>query len=136
MSMSKRSVETLLDLVEIKLSSMQVLDREDARELALLESCRRDLLAIRASLKGQKGTGKVVPYVREGRAATRHCGNGPVRGLARPAPGLDRNTLPSMNRTARPPIATRVPRSSQWSSPPRGEIWRASRLFRPRRRDQ
>ena len=33
MSMSKRSVETLLDLVEIKLSSMQVLDREDAREL-------------------------------------------------------------------------------------------------------
>ena len=71
MSMSKRSVETLLDLVEIKLSSMQVLDREDARELALLESCRRDLLAMRASLKGQKG-GKVVPYAREGRAATRH----------------------------------------------------------------
>ena len=73
MSMSKRSVETLLDLVEIKLSSMQVLDREDARELALLESCRRDLLAMRASLKGgQKGGGKVVPYMREGRTATRH----------------------------------------------------------------
>ena len=72
MSMSKRSVETLLDLVEIKLSSMQVLDREDARELALLENCRRDLLAIRASLKGQKASGKVVPYDREGRTATRH----------------------------------------------------------------
>ncbi len=72
MSMSKRSVETLLDLVEIKLSSMQVLDREDARELALLESCRRDLLAMRASLKSQKGSGKVVPYLREGRTATRH----------------------------------------------------------------
>jgi hypothetical protein len=72
MSISKRSVETLLDLVEIKLSSMQVLDREDARELALLESCRRDLLAMRASLKGPKGGDKVVPYAREGRAATRH----------------------------------------------------------------
>ncbi len=72
MSMSKRSVETLLDLVEIKLSSLQVLDREDARELALLESCRRDLLAMRASLKGQKAGGKVVPYAREARAATRH----------------------------------------------------------------
>ena len=72
MSMSKKSVETLLDFVEIKLSSMQVLDREDARELPLLESCRRDLLALRASLKGQKSTGKVVPYVREGRTATRH----------------------------------------------------------------
>ena len=72
MTMSKRSVETLLDLVEIKLSSMQVLDREDARELALLESCRRDLLAMRASLKGQKGTGKAMSYAREGRTATRH----------------------------------------------------------------
>ncbi len=72
MTMSKRSVETLLDLVEIKLSSMQVLDREDARELALLESCRRDLLAMRASLKGQTAAGKVVPYARESRAATRH----------------------------------------------------------------
>ena len=54
MNISKRSVETLLDLVEIKLSSMQVLDREDARELAQLESCRRDLLAIRSQL----GSGK------------------------------------------------------------------------------
>ena len=72
MSMSKRSVETLLDLVEIKLSSMQVLDREDARELALLESCRRDLLAMRAGLKGQTSASKVVPYARESRDATRH----------------------------------------------------------------
>lgn len=48
MNISKRSVETLLDLVEIKLSSMQVLDREDARELAQLESCRRDLLSLRS----------------------------------------------------------------------------------------
>ena len=53
--MSKRSVETLLDLVEIKLNCMQVLDREDAKELALLESCRRDLLALRMSMKGAKG---------------------------------------------------------------------------------
>jgi hypothetical protein len=51
MAMSRRTVETLLDLVEIKLSSMQVLDREDARELAQLENCRRDLLAMRAALK-------------------------------------------------------------------------------------
>ena len=56
--MSKRSVETLLDLVEIKLNCMQVLDREDAKELALLESCRRDLLAMRATLKGAKGAAR------------------------------------------------------------------------------
>lgn len=64
--MSKRSVDTLLDLVEIKLNCMQVLDREDAKELALLESCRRGLIALRTSLKGSKvgrsgtGFGKAV----------------------------------------------------------------------------
>lgn len=47
MSISKRSVETLLDLVEVKLSCMEVSDREDARELSALETCRRELLAIR-----------------------------------------------------------------------------------------
>ena len=49
MSMSKRSLETLLDLVEIKLSAMQILDREDAKELTQLEYCRRDLLSLRAT---------------------------------------------------------------------------------------
>ena len=34
MGMSKRTLETLIDLVEIKLSYMEVIDREDARELA------------------------------------------------------------------------------------------------------
>lgn len=52
MSLSKRSIETILDLVEIKLSSMQVIDREDARELAQLETCRRELLSIRAQRRG------------------------------------------------------------------------------------
>lgn len=54
MSISKRSVETLLDLVEIKLNCVQVLDRDDAKELALLENCRRDLLAIKATIRGGK----------------------------------------------------------------------------------
>jgi len=43
MSISKNMVETLLDLVEVKLSYMQVSDREDQRELAQLENCRRVL---------------------------------------------------------------------------------------------
>ena len=55
MSMSKRSLETLIDLVEIKLSAMQILDREDAKELAQLENCRRDLLSLRADMSGQHG---------------------------------------------------------------------------------
>jgi hypothetical protein len=43
MSLSRRSVETLVDLVEIKLSCIEVLDREDARERTCLELARREL---------------------------------------------------------------------------------------------
>ena len=60
MSMSKRSLETLLDLVEIKLSAMQILDREDAKELTQLENCRRDLLSLRADMKGQHGQAQLA----------------------------------------------------------------------------
>ena len=42
-TLSKRSVETLIDLVEIKLSCIQVFDRYDAKELAALEQARREL---------------------------------------------------------------------------------------------
>ena len=33
----------MLDLVEIKLSTIQVMDREDAREASVLEACKREL---------------------------------------------------------------------------------------------
>ncbi|MGE5203351.1 MAG: hypothetical protein ACM3O6_14945 [Acidobacteriota bacterium] len=46
MSLSKRSVEMLLDLVEIKISYMDVADREDARDLMVLERAREELRAI------------------------------------------------------------------------------------------
>ncbi len=36
MSISKRTVETLLDLVEVNLSYMQVSDRDDQREMSQL----------------------------------------------------------------------------------------------------
>lgn len=43
MTMTKRSLETLIDLVEIKLSCLEVFDREDAREQANLEHCLNEL---------------------------------------------------------------------------------------------
>ena len=45
-SLSQRSIETLLDLVEIKLSCLEVYDREDAREKACLENARKELAAM------------------------------------------------------------------------------------------
>lgn len=52
--LSRQSIDNLLDLVEIKLGCMQVLDRDDARELAHLEACRRELLGLMAERKGSK----------------------------------------------------------------------------------
>jgi hypothetical protein len=46
MSLSKRTIEMLLDLVEIKISYMDVADREDARDLQALERCRAELRAL------------------------------------------------------------------------------------------
>jgi hypothetical protein len=49
MQFSKRSLETLIDLVENKLSSMEVWDRGDRRELNQLQQCLRELTAISAN---------------------------------------------------------------------------------------
>ena len=54
MSISKRTIETLLDLVEVKLSFMQVSDREDQRERTKLESCRRELRGLMAVVPAAK----------------------------------------------------------------------------------
>lgn len=52
MSLSKRCIETLLDLVEIKLSCMEITDREDMREKELLDRCIQEL---RAEAMGEDG---------------------------------------------------------------------------------
>jgi hypothetical protein len=64
MSISKRTVETLLDLVEVKLSYMQVSDREDQREMAQLENCRRelrDLMSVAVAPTGRRGRPAAAP---------------------------------------------------------------------------
>lgn len=46
MGLSKKSVETLIDLVEIKLSCIEVFDTHDNRTLQQLEQCRRELYGL------------------------------------------------------------------------------------------
>ena len=53
MSLSKRTVEMLLDLVENKISYMDIADREDARDLQALERCRAELRALDRHAAGQ-----------------------------------------------------------------------------------
>jgi hypothetical protein len=58
MSLSKQSITNLLDLVEIKISCLQVLDREDAREMKHLESCRNELLGMQTGAMPSRGRGR------------------------------------------------------------------------------
>ena len=43
MLLSKKSVETLIDLVEIKLSCIETFDTQDTRTVKQLAQCRREL---------------------------------------------------------------------------------------------
>lgn len=69
MSLSKRVVETLIDLVEIKLSCMEVYDREDSREVVALEQCIAELQAL--SKKGKATAAEVVAFAGRSRGRAR-----------------------------------------------------------------
>lgn len=43
--LTRKSLELLVDLVEIKLGSMEVFDRDDQKILRELEACRKELAA-------------------------------------------------------------------------------------------
>lgn len=45
MSLSRPSLEILLDLIEIKVGALEVQDRDDARELNKLRKCRQELVS-------------------------------------------------------------------------------------------
>ena len=51
MSLTHRSIETLLDLAENKLSDIVPFDREDMREIRALQSCLDELKALKFGTK-------------------------------------------------------------------------------------
>ncbi|MEO3433238.1 hypothetical protein [Inquilinus sp. CAU 1745] len=64
MTLSKPTLETLIDLVEIKLSCMDVWDREDRREVFNLQRCLKELRGV--SGEG-RGDGAVIALASETR---------------------------------------------------------------------
>ncbi len=68
MSLSKQCLETLIDLVEIKLSCMEVWDRDDARELARLKQARGELMQLSGrEIAAEGGEVVALPQRRRGR---------------------------------------------------------------------
>jgi len=68
--MTSKSVETLIDLVEIKLSCLEVWDREDAKERKALEIALKELVAMRAGTKRpMSATGAEITPLRPVNAA-------------------------------------------------------------------
>lgn len=54
MALSKRSIEILIDLLEVRISVLMINDQEDARELARLKKCKEELETIVKSLPNCK----------------------------------------------------------------------------------
>ncbi len=94
MSLSKVSLETLIDLVEIRLGFVEVYDREDARELKALELCRTELEEIRDGAQPKKASvhtanGRQNPPARVVRTTAQlHCKAAPptTTSITNPAP--------------------------------------------------
>ncbi len=61
MSLSRQCISTLIDLVQNKLSDMEVMDRDDAREREILERC---VLELRAEAGGASGSAVYHPVTK------------------------------------------------------------------------
>ena len=60
MALSKRTFETILDLIENKISCMEGWDQTTARERGKLEACRRELINV-CEPKGRSDSAEIGP---------------------------------------------------------------------------
>jgi len=62
--MSRRSIDMMLDLIENRVACMQVIDREDHRQLAILTQARREILSLSQQVKREeRGKSRAVEAV-------------------------------------------------------------------------
>ena len=59
--LSRRSIDMMLDLIENRVACMQVIDREDHRQLAILTQARKEILSLSAQVK-REDRGKSRPH--------------------------------------------------------------------------
>lgn len=69
MSLSRQSLEILLDLIEIKVSVIEVQDKDDARELNKLRKCRQEVVNELSKLHTRRGS-NLLKGTRQSRLAS------------------------------------------------------------------
>ena len=52
--LSRRSIDMMLDLIENRVACMQVIDREDHRQLAILTQARKEILSLAQTIKREE----------------------------------------------------------------------------------
>ena len=67
--MSRRSIDILIDLVENRMACMQVVDREDHRQFAILSQARRELQGMKAVPALVAGSRRPLPVAQDAAAA-------------------------------------------------------------------
>jgi len=67
--LTSKSAETLIDLVENKLSCLEVWDREDARERKALEIALKELMAFRSGAERVPGPSAEIAALHPARVA-------------------------------------------------------------------
>ena len=73
MSISTQSLDTLIDLVEIRLSLMEVWDRDDARELNRLQQARGELMTLAGRSDSAAENVEVLPTTQRRRGRPRNA---------------------------------------------------------------
>jgi len=71
MAISSQSLEILLDLIEIKVSALQIQDRDDARELNKLRKCRQELILEISQMSNKRTERLLKPTPFSGRSYRR-----------------------------------------------------------------
>ena len=59
MTISRESLEIILDLIEIKMNALQIHDKDDAREVNKLRKCKQELISFLSELNENQTSLKI-----------------------------------------------------------------------------
>ena len=68
MILSRHSIEILLDLIEIKVSALEIEDYEDEREMTKLKRCRQELKTALQNLSSHNAHPSQLPFLASAKA--------------------------------------------------------------------